>query len=298
MKKDTRKILDKRAASLALFLSILWSGNPVGTKLGLLDTTPLRLGWMRFLAGGVVVLVYSLITKKSFKLKRHEYLPLFVLGILFSVQLIFLNVGQSYTQASHAILIFTTYPLWAGIIAHFIVPGDKLNKFRILGVITAYLGIVVVFLSNFSESSYDYIIGDFLCLICAILLAIRQIFISNLGQSIAQHKMLASQAIFGILIFIIGSYIFENPSNSFFTKNIVISVVYTGIIIAGFAFMAQHWLLRTYLPSGVIFLSLTQPIFGVLLSWIILNEEIGLELYIGSILVIIGSGLAQKKNKP
>ena len=63
MKKDTRKILDKRAASLALFLSILWSGNPVGTKLGLLDTTPLRLGWMRFLAGGVVVLVYSLIKK-------------------------------------------------------------------------------------------------------------------------------------------------------------------------------------------------------------------------------------------
>ena len=169
MKKDSRKILDKRAASLALFLSILWSGNPVGTKLGLLDTTPLRLGWMRFLAGGVVVLIYSLITKKSFKLKRHEYLPLFVLGILFSVQLIFLNVGQNYTPASHAVLIFTTYPLWAGIIAHFVVPGDKLTKFRILGVIIAYLGIVVVFLNNLSESSYDYILGDFLCLICAIL---------------------------------------------------------------------------------------------------------------------------------
>ncbi len=110
--------------------------------------------------------------------------------------------------------------------------------------------------------------------------------------------MLASQAIFGIVIFIIGSYIFENPTNSFFTKNIVISVIYTGVIIAGFAFMAQHWLLRTYLPSRVIFISLSQPIFGVLLSWIILNEDIGLELYIGSILVIIGSGIAQKKNKP
>ena len=97
MKKDSRKNLDKKAASLALFLAILWSGNPVGTKLGLLDTEPLRLGWMRFIAGGLVVLVYSLLTKKSFRLKKQEYLPLFILGILFSVQLIFLNVGQSYT---------------------------------------------------------------------------------------------------------------------------------------------------------------------------------------------------------
>jgi len=297
LKKDSRKNLDKKAASLALFLAILWSGNPVGTKLGLLDTEPLRLGWMRFIAGGLVVLVYSLLTKKSFRLKKQEYLPLFILGILFSVQLIFLNVGQSYTRASHAVLIFTTYPLWAGIMAHFVVPGDTLTKFRILGVIIAYSGIIVVFLNNFSESSYDYILGDFLCLICAILLAARQIFISNMGQSIAHHKMLASQAIFGILIFFIGSYIFENPTNSFFTQNIIISVVYTGIIIAGFAFMAQHWLLRTYLPSRVIFISLSQPVFGVILSWIILGEDIGLELYLGSGLVIIGSGLAQRKNK-
>jgi len=297
LKKDSRKNLDKKAGSLALFLAILWSGNPVGTKLGLLDTSPLRLGWMRFVAGAVIVLIYSLLTKKSFRIKNREYLPLFTLGILFSIQLIFLNVGQSYTPASHAVLIFTTYPLWAGIVAHFVVPGDKLTRYRIIGVIVAYSGIIVVFINNFSNSSYDYILGDFLCLICAILLAIRQIFISNLGQTIEQHKMLASQAIFGIIIFFVGSYIFESPTNSFFTKNIIISVVYTGIIIAGFAFMAQHWLLRTYLPSRVIFISLSQPIFGVLLSWIILGENIGIELYIGSILVIIGSAIAQTKNK-
>ena len=111
MKKDSRKNLDKKAGSLALFLAILWSGNPVGTKLGLLDTSPLRLGWMRFVAGGAIVLIYSLLTKKSFRIKNREYLPLFTLGILFSIQLIFLNVGQSYTPASHAVLIFTTYPL-------------------------------------------------------------------------------------------------------------------------------------------------------------------------------------------
>jgi len=42
-------------------------------------------------------------------------------------------------------------------------------------------------------------------------------------------------------------------------------------------------------------LSLSQPIFGILLSWVILGEPIGSELYIGAVLVIAGSFLAQKK---
>ena len=45
-------------------------------------------------------------------------------------------------------------------------------------------------------------------------------------------------------------------------------------------------------------ISLSQPIFGVLFSWWILGESIGGELYIGAILVIFGSALAQRQGKP
>ena len=41
---------------------------------------------------------------------------------------------------------------------------------------------------------------------------------------------------------------------------------YQGIIIAGFGFIGQTWLLKNYLPSKVTIISLSQPVFGVFLA--------------------------------
>jgi len=52
-----RRDLDLSAALLALLLSLFWGGNPVAIKLGLEDAPPLRLAWMRFVVGGVVIVL-------------------------------------------------------------------------------------------------------------------------------------------------------------------------------------------------------------------------------------------------
>ena len=82
------------------------------------------------------------------------------------------------------------------------------------------------------------------------------------------------------------------------TTQLVIALFYTGVLIAGLGFIGQTWLLSRYLPSRVTVISLSQPIFGVLFSWWILGESVGGELYVGAILVIVGSALAQRRSKP
>ena len=42
-----------------MLLSVLWGANPVVVKLGLLDAPPIRLAWMRFLIGGVVIVLWA-----------------------------------------------------------------------------------------------------------------------------------------------------------------------------------------------------------------------------------------------
>ena len=107
-----------------------------------------------------------------------------------------------------------------------------------------------------------------------------------------------AQGVFGIFTFLIASLIFESQEGFVVTTPLVISLFYTGVLIAGLGFFGQSWLLIRYLPSRVTVISLSQPIFGVLFSWWILGESIGGELYIGAILVIFGSALAQRQGKP
>jgi drug/metabolite transporter (DMT)-like permease len=276
----------------------MWAGNPVANKAGLAEAGPLRLGYLRFILGAIVVLIYAIATKQSFRILRHEWMPLGLLGVLFTVQLAFMNVGQDYTTAGHAVVVTTTFPLWTGVFAHFFVPGDRMSRSRTFGTLIAYSGVVAVFYKGFADSSSEFLIGDLLLLVSAMLLGGRQVFLSQLGQGIAQHKLLMAQSVFGITTFVIASLIFEGDEAFTVTTRLVVALLYTGVLIAGLGFIGQTWLLKRYLPSRVTVLSLSQPIFGVLFSWWILGESIGGELYIGAVLVVIGSALAQRRGKP
>ena len=295
---DGRRPLSLKAGALALTLSTMWAGNPVANKAGLEDAGPLRLGYLRFILGAIVVLIYAILTKQSFRVNKYEWIPLVLLGILFTVQLAFMNIGQDFTTAGHAVIVMTTFPLWTGVFAHFFVPGDRLSRSRILGTLIAYSGVVAVFYKGFAESSFDFLLGDLLLLMSSVLLGARQVYISELGQGIPQHKLLMAQGVFGIFTFLIASLIFESQEGFVVTTPLVISLFYTGVLIAGLGFFGQSWLLIRYLPSPVTVISIRQPIFGVLFSWWILGESIGGELYIGAILVIFGSALAQRQGKP
>jgi drug/metabolite transporter (DMT)-like permease len=183
------------------------------------------------------------------------------------------------------------------VFAHFFVPGDRMSRSRTFGTLIAYSGVVAVFYKGFADSSSEFLIGDLLLLVSAMLLGGRQVFLSQLGQGIAQHKLLMAQSVFGITTFVIASLIFEGDEAFTVTTRLVVALLYTGVLIAGLGFIGQTWLLKRYLPSRVTVLSLSQPIFGVLFSWWILGESIGGELYIGAVLVVIGSALAQRRGK-
>ena len=291
----TRQPLSARAGALALLLSTLWAGNPVANKAGLDDAGPMRLGWLRFAIGGVVVLIYAVATRQSFRVLRHEWVPLALLGTLFTVQLAFMNIGQDFSTAGHAVVVTSTFPLWTGVFAHFFVPGDRMSRSRTLGTLVAYSGVIAVFYKGFADSSSDFLVGDLLLLGSAVLLGGRQVYLSQLGQGIAQHKLLISQGVFGVTAFVIASLIFESDEAFVVTTRLVVALLYTGVLIAGLGFIGQTWLLKRYLPSRVTVISLSQPIFGVLFSWWILGESVGGELYIGAVLVVVGSALAQRK---
>ena len=287
-----RRPLTLRAGLAALLFTMLWGGNPVAIKAGLDDSPPLRLGWLRFVIGGIVVLAWAVWTRRPLDVARHERKPLFYLGCLFAIQLAFMNIGQDFTTAGHAVVITATFPLWTSVLAHFYVPGDRLSKGRFAGAMVAYGGVVVLF-SRAIGNPGDFLLGDFLLLASAILLGARQIYLSNSSQRIEPQKLLMSQSVVGTVTFVAASLMLE-PDPYSWTARLITALMYQGVVIAGFGFIGTLWLLQRYLPSRVTVISLVQPVFGVLFSWWVLGETVGPELYAGAALVIAGSSMAQR----
>src|SRR5262245_57551830 len=129
--------VDARGAALALLLSLLWGANPVAIKVGLTDAPPLRLAWMRFVLGGAVILVWAGMTGRlrGFRVERDEWRPLAVVGLLFCAQIATMNVGTALTSAAHASVLLNLYAVHTVVLAHFLIPGDRLTVGRLSGVL-------------------------------------------------------------------------------------------------------------------------------------------------------------------
>ena len=187
-------------SGFAFFVATLWGGNNVSLKASLGYGEPMQVGWMRFILGGIVTLVYMVSRGEALAIARHEVKPLLVLGILFSVQLIIMNVGQDLTSAGHGVALNSTLPIWTATMARFFIPSDRLTWWKGLALLISYAGVLVVV---FGDTGVDQagvtVLGDVLSFIAAGLLGFRLILLSNFAQNVSEGKLMMGQLTIGTI---------------------------------------------------------------------------------------------------
>ena len=286
--------LEARAVGLVLLLSALWGGNVVAVKIGLADAPPLALAWMRFAIGGICVLLWGWWTRAPFRVGPGEAWPLLGLGLLFTTQLGLLNVGTWLSTAGHAAVLLNAYPVHIVLLAHFLVPGDRLTPAKLGGVVLGYAGIVILFSNQLftrQPPGSTVLVGDAVLSVSALLLGLRQVVLNRQLQFIHPLKPLLAQVVIGTPLFVLLSAVLE-PHEVSLTTRLVGSLFYQGVIIAGFNFIANMSLLKHYRPSGLAAFSLTTPLFGVMATAAVLGEPITWTLGASALLVAGGIAIA------
>jgi drug/metabolite transporter (DMT)-like permease len=266
----------------------------VAIKLGLLDAPPLRLAWMRFLIGGVVIALWGWSSGRmaGFGIARDEWRPLLVLGLIFTAQIGLMNVGTSLTSAAHGSVVLNLYAVHTVVLAHFLIPGDRLTLRRLAGALVAYGGIVLLFAGDRASAGAS-LAGDALVFASALLLAERQVYLARAVQRFDPVKLLLAQATMGTACFIVLSGLLE-PAATAWTPRLAASLAYQGVLIAGFCFVINLWLLKRYRPSVLAALFLTQPIFGVLIAALVAGDPLTAQLLVACLAVAVGIGLSTR----
>ncbi|MCI0547704.1 MAG: DMT family transporter [Candidatus Rokubacteria bacterium] len=290
------RALDARGAFLALLLAALWGANPVVIKLGLDAAPPLRLAWMRFVIGGLVILLYAVLTGRHgvLTVRPGEAGPIWSLGLLFALQIGLMNVGIGLTTAGHAAILLNSYAVHAVVLAHVFIPGDRLTPGKISGVLVAYAGIVLLFARDFSFGSAT-LVGDLVVAVSAFLLGERIVYMARAVQRVDPIKLLVYQSAIGSACFVLASLWWEGDQPTRYTATLAASLLYQGVVIAGFNFAVNAWLLQVYRPSALVACQLTTPIWGVLVSALVVGDALTPGLIVSSVLVTAGVILASRR---
>ena len=286
----SNKPLTVNAIVWALIASLLWSGNSVSIKFALAGVPPLALACVRFILGLAVVSIWIVVGRISLRMTRSEWRLLVQLTLIFSLQILFLNIGTNSTTGSRSTILISCHPFFVALFAHLFIPGDRFSLPKLTGMTLAFIGICAIFWEGLFLGSRSLLVGDLLVFFSSLLLGARQVYVKHLTVNIHPGRILFWQAVLSIPVFFLLSATFEPLESLTLTTGIVLAILYQGLVIAGICFIIWTMLIRDFQASRLGVFSFTIPPFGVLLSFLILKEALTPGIWISMLLV--GAGVA------
>ena len=280
----------------ALLTIFIWGTTFISTKILLTDFKPIEILFIRFLIGlFILILIYP---KRLRKTTKKQELT-FALTGLCGVTLYYLleNIALTYSMASNIGVIISIAPFFTAILSHFILKEETLNQNFIIGFMAAMVGIMLISFNGSSNFKLNPL-GDILALLAALVWAVYSILtkrISDYGYSTIQVTrrtfMYGVTFMFLTLIPLGFKLDLGRFSNPIYLGNIL----FLGLGASALCFVTWNMAVKILGAVKTSIYIYIVPVVTVVTSIIVLHEQITLMAFIGTVLILIGLFLSQKR---
>ncbi|MCA3183938.1 MAG: DMT family transporter, partial [Cupriavidus sp.] len=181
---------------------------------------------------------------------------------------------------------------------HLFVPGEHLQRGQWIGVLLAFLGMVLAFADGIvSSSSQDStLLGDALGVVAGALWAATTIVVrgSKLSHAPASKTLLYQLAVSAVLLLAM-ALMAGQVHRVEVTGFVIASLFYQSVLIAFASYLIWFWLLRQYLASRLSVFSFLTPLFGVAFGVLLMHDQVGMRFALAAVMVLGGIVLVNRK---
>ena len=294
-----RAQLPWQPVTILLLLSLTWGANMAIIKIGARDLAPLFMAGLRSLVASACLYIWIKARGVDLFPSRTVISHGVVIGLLFGIEFGFIYLGLQYTLASRSYVLVYTAPFSVAIGAHFFLKNDRLNPWKVAGLIMAFAGVVALFVKGLGSLSLQALPGDLMALSGGVVWGSTTVYIKRyLSHITVPLQTLFYQVLFSAPLLFLLSIIFEDPIISRLSLSAGFSMFYQGIIVAFLSYLVWFELLHRYPVSLLHAFSFFTPVFGVSLGGaLILGEVISPSLVVALILVSLGTVMVNHSPK-
>lgn len=285
--------------SALLVIALIWGANMAIIKIGTRELAPLFMAGLRSLVASVCLYIWMKAKGTTLFPSKSVLLHGIVVGLFFGSEFGFIYVGLGYTLASRTYILVYTAPFFVALGAHFFLEEDRLNPWKVAGLILAFAGVVALFMRDLGSFSLSALPGDLMALAAGALWGSTTVYVKRyLSHRTVPLQTLFYQVFFSAPPLFFMSIVLEHPLVSSFSLAAGLSVFYQCIIVAFLSFLLWFKLIHRYPVSLLHAFSFFTPVFGVFLSGaLILGEVISPSLIMALTLVSLGIVLVNRRPK-
>ena len=279
-----------RAAFLALIpAQLLFGSLPVIGKVVLAVIPPMGLVGIRVAITALILVTIQAFRRRLWLKEKGDYRRLALLslfGVVFN-QIFFIG-GLSLTSASNTSLLAVMIPVFAlsvGSMAGF----EKLTWVKVLGIVFAGIGVVLLIDPRKASFSSQTTIGDIFIIINCLAYGT---YVATSKKVIVRNGTFRSMMwvfIFASVVCIpLGAMSLSSIDLAAVPSNIWLICIYIAIGATAGSYLLNAWALQKVDPSTVAVFVYLQPLIGFILAVIFLGEKIDFRFIIAALLVFAG----------
>ncbi len=291
---------------LATICDLLWGSAFPCIKLGYIffnissDDTASQIFFagLRFTLAGLLVIIFMSFVKRRFLVPQSmkTFGRISLLSCFQTIlQYILFYIGLAHTNGVKGSIIEASNVFIAIFVASLIFKQEKLTTKKLIGSLIGFIGVVII---NLKGLTFDLNIGDMCVFMSTFAYAVSSVLLKRYSTEEDTVMMSGYQFLFGGIIMTLIGLLMGGKLTVFTLQGIVLLVYLAFISAMAYSLWA---ILLTYNPiSKVAVMGFLNPVFGVILSAIILNEGdiINLRSIVALILVCVGICVVYMKERP
>tara|TARA_A100001015_G_scaffold7028_1_gene8748 strand:- start:60 stop:944 length:885 start_codon:yes stop_codon:yes gene_type:complete len=281
---------------LLVFLGLIWGSSFFNIKIATYSYEPITLALVRVIFASAPLILLCKLKNIKIEAFSNEWKNYALIGLCnITIPFILIAIGTSKINSYLAAMLMSTTPLSGTILAHFFIKNEKINIFKVIGVLIGFSGILFLFLDKIviNENNYIFALITILGSTFYSIGGILTIKIKNKGN----ENVTTSTTIWSLIFLFPMAIILEKPWLANPTIESTMSLLYLGIVATGLA-----WLIRFRILSvnGLVFqtqVAYLIPIFGVFFGYFLMDEVITWRVLISLSIIILGIYIVKKNNK-
>jgi len=276
---------------IALIVMILFgSSYPVG-KIGLeMNMSPFQFATIRIFAMMIILLPFL----KLPAIKKENFKYVIGYGLLMGVGLYpLMYLALFYTESTSSIILIMQFSIPIGVLLGSIILKENVSRHRWYLIMLILIGMALICFEPTVLNTPIALIFGFIAAVCYGIASMISRKIANFSAIEVNGWM----AVIGLPVIALTSLIFDlrGLEELFqFSWQEYLPAIYSGVAISCGAQILMLWLYKHYDVQVVLPLYSLFPVFGVLLTVLMLQEQVSMMIIIGGLIVVSGNYLLVK----
>ncbi len=277
-----------------MVLVTLWGTSFVLVTVSVQSIDPVSVVFFRLLFGALVLVLAVLVRRLSLPRDLKTWGGFLLMAIAGNALPFFLITwGQQTVNSGVAGMIMAIMPLMTMVFAHYLVPEENLNRYKLIGFTLGLTGIVILLGPVFQGGGREFW-SAFAILVAAICYAINTILIKRLPRF--SPLVGACGVLIMATLVLLPFWLLLKPSGQSATSNSILAVIWLGLGPTGIATIVLFSIIDRAGPTFLSTINYLIPVVAFFCGAWLLSEPVSWQHYLALSTILAGIAITRYRS--